>query len=400
MVCNACGKESAIEFKFCPECGSASLTKPLTVRSPDPAASAQSMTHDFSDQPVPVPSNLGRAAISAGMIAFGAFSAISLLVSIIKGLVPIYLLESAGWAGLAWYWQSKRTHSELAKGMVAILAVLVAVGEAVQIVSQAAKGQGSAQTESNAYVYPSASSEADQYPNMAVSSPTLPAADSKQPSVQASVPLGLKRAEARESTVQVEKLSPEAIKRRAFDLYADNKFKEAAPLLDQSCTNGYAYACEKLGYMNQIELGVPGDDSRAAAYYSRTVTLYSDSCSSGSAEGCKALSDLYDDREALGAPHIDKKFLPRKVVVFSKACDAGSAEGCNYLGEMYCSGEDVVEDYSRAESLFAQSCSDKNANGCGFLATRYELGGSSPGYTQGQRTLRQKLQLRCPVGMR
>jgi hypothetical protein len=59
-----------------------------------------------------------------------------LLVSIIKGLVPIYLLEAVGWAGLAWYWQKKNTHSELAKAIVIVLAVLVAIGEVVHIVSQ------------------------------------------------------------------------------------------------------------------------------------------------------------------------------------------------------------------------------------------------------------------------
>jgi len=332
------------------------------------------MAGNLSGQSVPASSNVGGTSISAGTIVFAALSAISLVVSIIKGLVPIYLLESVGWAGLAWYWHSKKTHSELAKGIVAILAVLVAVGESAQIVSQAAMGSRQTQTESNASVYPSASPETDPYARYAVSSPSVPPADSKQPSPQASVPAELKPPGSKESKVQTEKLSPEATKRRAFDLYADNKFKEAAPLLDQSCTNGYAYACEKLGYMYQIELGVAGDDARADAFFSRTVALYSDSCNSGSAEGCKALDDLYDNRETFGYPHIDKKFLPRKVTVFSKACDAGSAEGCNHLGGMYCSEEDVVQDYSKAESLFAQSCTQNNADGCGFLATRYELG--------------------------
>jgi hypothetical protein len=59
------------------------------------------------------------------------------VVSISKGLVPIYLLEAALWAGAAWYWQAKKTHGEVAKGIVAILALLVAIGETAHIVIQA-----------------------------------------------------------------------------------------------------------------------------------------------------------------------------------------------------------------------------------------------------------------------
>ena len=374
MVCDACGKESTIEFKFCPECGKAKLATPPTIESPGPTISGQSITGNTSGESMPVSTKVNGTPISAGTIIFAAFSAISLVVSIIKGLVPIYLLESVAWAGLAWYWHSKRTHSELAKGIVVILAVLVAVGESAQIVSQAGMGSRRPQTESNAFVYPSASPGTDPYAKYAVTSPGPTASDEKQPGLQPFIPADRKSSGAKESKVQTEKLSPEATKRRAFDLYADNKFKEAAPLLDQSCTNGYAYACEKLGYMYEIELGVAGDDARAEDLFARTVALYSDSCNSGSAEGCKALNELYEDKETLGYPHIDRKFLPRKVAVFSKACDGGSTEGCNYLGEMYCSGEDVVQDYSKAESLFAQACTQNNADGCGFLATRYELG--------------------------
>jgi hypothetical protein len=77
------------------------------------------------------------AGIRVGTWVFGAFSAISLVVSMAKGIVPIYLLEAAGWAGAAWYWQAKKTHSDVAKAIVIVLAVLVGIGEVVHIVSQA-----------------------------------------------------------------------------------------------------------------------------------------------------------------------------------------------------------------------------------------------------------------------
>ena len=43
-----------------------------------------------------VPSN---GSDKIGTYVFGAFSAISVLVSIAKGIVPIYLVEAAVWAG-------------------------------------------------------------------------------------------------------------------------------------------------------------------------------------------------------------------------------------------------------------------------------------------------------------
>jgi hypothetical protein len=58
-------------------------------------------------------------------------------VAIGKGLPPIYILEAVGWAALAWYWQRKETHSRLAKRVVAVLAIVVAIGEVAHIAIQA-----------------------------------------------------------------------------------------------------------------------------------------------------------------------------------------------------------------------------------------------------------------------
>ena len=105
-------------------------------QSSDPPPEVQSVTDTLTDESEPIRDGVAGTAIRVGTLVFGAFSAISLLVSIVKGLVPIYLLEAAGWAGLAWYWQGKKTHSELAKAIVIVLAVLVAIGEVVHVVSR------------------------------------------------------------------------------------------------------------------------------------------------------------------------------------------------------------------------------------------------------------------------
>lgn len=305
---------------------------------------------------------------------FAAFSALSLIVSIIKGIVPIYLLESAGWAGLAWYWQRKNTHSEMAKGIVIVFAVVVAVGEAVHIVTQAASGSKHIPSEGHAPVYPGPSADTDPYAKYAISPSISSVPDSKPSSAQSLLPAEPEPVRGKDSRVPSAKLSPEAIRRRAFDLYRDTKYKEAAPLLDQSCTNGYAHACETLGFMYEIELGLPGDSSKAAALYSRAAGLYTDACDSGSADDCQTLSDIYDERWQIGYPHIDKKHLPRRMTLFSKACDAGSGTGCFDLGILYKEGKETVQDYSRALTAFSRACDANDAWGCGQVGESYRLG--------------------------
>jgi len=137
MICDGCGKESADEFKFCPHCGKPFVANPSVIESPSPSPEVQSVTDTLTDESEPIKDGVSGTGIRVGTWVFGAFSATSLLVSMVKGLVPIYLLEAAGWAGIAWYWQGKKTHSDVAKAIVIVLAVLVGIGEGVHIVSQA-----------------------------------------------------------------------------------------------------------------------------------------------------------------------------------------------------------------------------------------------------------------------
>jgi len=54
---------------------------------------------------------------------------LSLFVCLAKGIVPLYLGESALWAVVAWYWHKKGPRSEGATGTVLLLAVAFAAGE-------------------------------------------------------------------------------------------------------------------------------------------------------------------------------------------------------------------------------------------------------------------------------
>lgn len=135
-VCPSCTKESAAEFSFCPHCGNAFVAGLPIIESADPQQEVKPVTEVATEELAPTGGVPSDKSNRIGTWVFGAFSVIALLVSIIKGLVPIYLAESAIWAGAAWYWHKKKTHSELAKAIVIILAALIAIGEVIQIAKQ------------------------------------------------------------------------------------------------------------------------------------------------------------------------------------------------------------------------------------------------------------------------
>jgi hypothetical protein len=77
-----------------------------------------------------------KGGTNLGSWVFGVFSGLTLLVAIGKGFPPIYLLGILIWAGLAWYWQSNKKQSEAAKGVVALCAVALCIGELALIIAQ------------------------------------------------------------------------------------------------------------------------------------------------------------------------------------------------------------------------------------------------------------------------
>lgn len=101
--------------------GSAGATQAAAI-----APAAQRGTTEASKS---APSRVVGARINYGTIVFAAFSMLSLLVCLAKGIVPLYLGESALWAVAAWYWHKKGPRSEAATGIVLLLAVAFAAGE-------------------------------------------------------------------------------------------------------------------------------------------------------------------------------------------------------------------------------------------------------------------------------
>ena len=289
IACGACGKQFSKEFSFCPYCGKSLDSKPSAgIESPSvPAVDRQSLTNDPSNQPESVESPRAGSGIQTGTIVFGALSAISLVVSIIKGVVPIFLLEAAGWAGVAWYWQSRKTHSETAKAVVIVLAVLIAIGEVFHVASQ----PGSKSTA------PTASDPFAAYGGHEV-------------------------APAEASAVShVAKVGEQAVA-----LFKQKQYKEARPLFEQACNgtdeNGFKYAgfdgemkaCNYLGYLYAQGLGGAHETKKARDAYQKA-------CDQGILPSCASLGSLYQDAGDSGKA---RKY-------FQKACDGGVAEGCDLL---------------------------------------------------------------------
>jgi hypothetical protein len=136
MVCHECRRETADGFSFCPHCGTALPAWSPVVGSTTPPLEVKAAKEVETGAPAPTSSIASDGRNEIGTYVFGAFALTSLLVSLIKGVVPIYLLESTIWAGAAWYWHRAKTHSELRKAIVVVIAVLVAVGEVIHIASQ------------------------------------------------------------------------------------------------------------------------------------------------------------------------------------------------------------------------------------------------------------------------
>lgn len=296
MVCCGCGKESADEFSFCPHCGKAfAASLPAATEPPGSSTPLNPLPEVEAKNPSVAPSN---GSDKIGTYVFGAFSVISVLVSFIKGIVPIYLGEAAIWAACAWYWHRKKTHSDLAKAIVIVIAVLVAVGEVIQIASQfRSESKQTVASVPNLFDQGFASQPHGTEPSQAVTTSGASAASHVA-----------------------------EIEQQAVALFNQKQYKEARPLFDQACDgtdeNGFKYtgfdgdmkACNYLGYLYAQGFGGSRNLAKAHAVYERA-------CNGGNLSSCASLGSLYQD-----AGDYDNA-----QVYFQKACDGGVNEACTLL---------------------------------------------------------------------
>jgi hypothetical protein len=286
MVCPSCAKESAVEFSFCPHCGKAFAPAPSVIEPPTPPAEVKTVEQEHNDHPEPTESTEANRSNQIGTYVFGAFSVIALLVSIIKGVVPIYLVESAVWAGAAWYWHKRKTHNELAKAIVIVLAALVAIGEVIQIAS-------------------SFTSESKR---------TLASTPNPFDSAFTSQPPSTYQSPAPASAGTLAAPDFAEMEQQAVALYKQKHYADARSLFDQACDGGEMKACNYLGYLYAQGLGGPRETKKAHEVYQRA-------CDQGTLSSCASLGSLYQNA---GDDDNARKY-------FQRACDGGVAEGCDLL---------------------------------------------------------------------
>jgi hypothetical protein len=70
---------------------------------------------------------------NVGTAVFAAFSVLSFVVCLARGLVPIYFVESVLWAAVAWYWKKKNITNSKANLVVLWLAIAIAAGESYSV---------------------------------------------------------------------------------------------------------------------------------------------------------------------------------------------------------------------------------------------------------------------------
>jgi hypothetical protein len=102
---------------------------------PAPSPLASPIPIDIS-QPTPQVSGKQTPYTNFGTIVFALFAALSLLVCLVRGIVPIYLVEAGLWAGLAWFWHKKNLVSPSVNLAVLLVAVFVAAGEGFMVGQQ------------------------------------------------------------------------------------------------------------------------------------------------------------------------------------------------------------------------------------------------------------------------
>src|SRR5271157_2599222 len=107
MFCGVCGSEFPDDFCFCPKCGRSVRTGALAGGTQDVAVAPVPEAEPDTKNQQTAPSAPVEARFNYGTVVFAAFSVLSLLVCLAKGIVPIYLGESAFWAAVAWYWHKK-----------------------------------------------------------------------------------------------------------------------------------------------------------------------------------------------------------------------------------------------------------------------------------------------------
>lgn len=406
IVCPSCAYESSANFSFCPQCGKAfssipSASVPLDSL-PDVEVVDKVSIDNQSTTSISL-SNLLNDTDDIGTYTFGAFAVITLLVAIAHGIRPIELIETAIWAGAAWYWHSKKTHSELAKAVVLVLAALVAIVEIISVVhhfnetdsksvSQSATAYSSytAPTEYSSTSNDNGSSHTDN--NQGSSSNTMSSTEAtllvicdlacnwkldgeikgriaSGGSANAKVELGQHvliavtddGLDKIEKNIEIKKIGQTIFHIDLKPIRSDRiqAEHEADPGYLRAHANENAKAGQELYDQKQYEQAKP---------------LLEKACFGDAMAACVSLGYILEHENGLWSDQY-KNFLQARSL-YQKACDNGLMSGCRSLGDTYFLGN--YSDYNKSSSLFKKACDGGDMWGCSNLALSYKSGYGVP----------------------
>lgn len=122
--------------------------------------------------------------------------------------------------------------------------------------------------------------------------------------------------------------------------------------LKKVCDLNNGEACNNLGTLYMIGLGVKKD-------YHKSVKYHSKACSLNNGAGCAGLGSKY--MHGWGV----KQDYRKAVKYYSKSCDDLNFNvGCVLLGNLYNSGKGVKKDYHKAKTYYKKACKLGNREGC------------------------------------
>ncbi|HUS68038.1 MAG TPA: tetratricopeptide repeat protein [Kofleriaceae bacterium] len=128
--------------------------------------------------------------------------------------------------------------------------------------------------------------------------------------------------------------------------------------LEKSCKLGSASGCANLG--RQL---------LATGKVKRAMELLDGSCREGEALACNSAADSYWH----GVKGV-RKDIPRALKLFERACNGGDAIGCTNAAVLYSGAAGVKKDDARALALSVRACAGGVAVACGNAGVRHELG--------------------------
>jgi hypothetical protein len=169
----------------------------------------------------------------------------------------------------------------------------------------------------------------------------------------------------KQTEATVDPRGSEPIFQRAKDLFADNRFTEAFPLLQESASNGNAEAMKDIGWMYDKGKGVEQNYEQARQWYERAAAA-------GNAIAMNNLAWLYE--RGLGVQQDYAQARQR----YEKAAAAGSASAMNNLGTLFYFGNGVDQDYTEARKWFEKAAARGNHYAMNSLGNLYYFGRGVP----------------------